>query len=114
MANAGGVGDVAGTDSERIELIEAALDAIGAEDSTDHARLLAILALQLGSFAGRGVAAVLRPRRRGRGHGEAEPATAATLSFVLHCHSDATWVPHTLARRLANNAENVELARGRR
>jgi class 3 adenylate cyclase len=109
MANVGGVSDEGGTDSERIELLEAALDAIGDADSIERARLLAALARELGAFGGAaspqcfGIAddALAMARRVG---------DLPTLSFVLHLHIEATGVPHTLTQRLAAAAEGVELA----
>jgi hypothetical protein len=109
LANGGGVGDVPGVDNERIELLDAALEAIGPNDSEDRARLLAILANQLGAFVGGGSErafpiadeALEVARRIG------DPKT---LSFVLQAHFEATWVPRTRTRRLALAAENVVLA----
>ena len=109
IANGGGVGDVPGVDADRIELTEAALEAIGPDDTSDRARLLAILGKALGAFAGaadpRAFAIVdeaLAVARR--------VADPHTLTVVLHEHFDATQVPSTRARRLELSAENVELA----
>ena len=103
--NGGGVGDVAGADADRIELIGAALNAIGPTDSTTRARFLALRALELGTN---------RRRRFARAFEVAEDTLAtarrvndpATLSFVLHTYADAKRVPHTLPHRLeARNRE---------
>ena len=57
----------AGVDTERIELIEAALEAVGPDDTSDRARLLALLANELGAFVGARPTSGLRDRRRGAG-----------------------------------------------
>ena len=109
LANGGGIGDVPGADAERIELIDAALEAVGTADTAERARLLAVLALELGAFAGAASErafsladeAVAVARRVG------DPATS---TFVLHNHFDATLVPHTRQQRLALSAENIALA----
>lgn len=109
LANGGGVSDVPGTDDERIELIEAALVAIGSSDSSERARLLALMAYELGAFGG---------SASERSFGIADEALAMarrlndepTMTSVLHLYADAIRVPHTLAARLATTAENVALA----
>jgi class 3 adenylate cyclase len=98
------VGEV---DGEVVEILEAALDAVGAEDSADRARLLAILANEL-IYAGD------LPRRRalveeakaiaGR---LGDPATK--LAVLLHSYQ-AVWIPETLAERLGDTREAVTLA----
>jgi class 3 adenylate cyclase len=48
LANHRGIPSIAGgTDAERVALLEKALDAVGTTDSTDRARLLAVLATEL-------------------------------------------------------------------
>ncbi len=109
LSNGGGVGDVAGADNERIELIEAALAAVGPDDTSDRARLIALLGLELGAFVG---------AASERAFAIADEALAvarrvgddATLSEVIHMHFDATLAPHTRAQRRALSTENLALA----
>ena len=109
LANGGGVGDVTGMDTERIELLDAALEAIGPNDSEDRARLLVLLANELGAFVG-GASDRAFPLADEALEVARRVGDPQTLSFVLHVHFEATWVPRTRTRRLALAAENVVLA----
>jgi tetratricopeptide (TPR) repeat protein len=108
LANTRGWASAAGTvDHERVGVLEAAIAAVGGDDSPARARLLSTLAAEL-SYAGdwkRRLAlsdeALAIARRVG---------DARTLSYVLTRRPNTIWVPDTLGERLANTAENVTLA----
>ena len=93
-------------DEERVEVLEAALEAVGPDDSADRARLLATLAAET-SYASHWQARLalsdegLAVARR-VGDDDA-------LSYVLSRRAHSIWVPDTLPERLANTAENVAL-----
>ncbi|MCD2192111.1 AAA family ATPase [Actinomycetospora endophytica] len=96
------------TDRERVAVLEAAVDAVGPTDSPTRARLLAVLALELfhtGDRARRlflSDAALAIARRLG------DPEV---LADVLVARPFAIGGPDTLATRLSETGELVELAR---
>ncbi len=101
------MGNFGSVDAERVEILEAALAAVGEADTPVRARLLATLALEL-TYAGQGDRhhalsdeAVVTARRVG------DPAT---LTGVLLARCYTKYTPATLAERLANTAEALELA----
>lgn len=108
LANHRGFVSASGTvDSERIAVLELALEKIPDEDSPARARLLATLAAEL-SFSGewdRRLAlsdeALEMTRRLGNLH---------ALSDVLTERFVPIWMPETLAERLSNSEENVRIA----
>ncbi len=112
LENGGGVGDVAGADADRIELIGAALNAIGPTDSATRARLLALRALELGAFAGAASPEAFEVAEHALTTAR-RVNDPATLSFVLHAYTDAKRVPHTLPQRLELATENVALSKDR-
>jgi hypothetical protein len=98
------IGDV---DHERIAALEAAIEAVGAEETTTRARLLAALGLEL-TYAGDW-------ERRVRLADEAltiarRCGDAATLAYVLLRRFTTINLPRTLQERLANTEELVRLA----
>jgi len=107
LSNTRGWASAAGSvDQERVDVLEAALAAVGEDDSADRARLLATLAVET-SYATRweqrlalsdeGLAVARRV-----GDDDA-------LSYVLARRAHSIWVPEMLPERLANTAENVAL-----
>jgi hypothetical protein len=102
--NRGWVSTSGAVDCERVAVLEAALDALGGDDSPARASLLALLAAEL-LFAGDRVRrlalsdeALAMARRVG---------DAATLAYVLNVRGHAIWEPSTLPERLANTAEHL-------
>jgi class 3 adenylate cyclase len=94
-------------DAERVEALEAALRAVGPDDTTTRAKLLATLALET-VFAGASAEhvtlsdeALATARRVG---------DLATLAAVLIARFYTIYTPATLDERLANTAELVDLA----
>jgi hypothetical protein len=108
LANTRGFVSASGTvDEERIEVLEAALEAVGPHDSTDRARLLALLASEL-TFSGDWT-------RRVTLSGEALAMARrlhdpATLSAVLTQRFTTIWTPESLDERMDETAEAVEAA----
>jgi class 3 adenylate cyclase len=94
-------------DTERVAMLEAALDAVGTADSPVRARLLATLVSELLYFPDRerlrplDAEALAIARRLG------DPAT---LAHVLRQRYIAMWGLNTLAERLATTAEHLQLA----
>jgi tetratricopeptide (TPR) repeat protein len=96
-------------DDERLHALEAALDAVGPDDSAQRAVLLATLAAEL----------AFSPTDRERRVERSDEALAiarrlddpAALSRVLSLRFVTLWTPETLQERLANNEENVAAAR---
>jgi class 3 adenylate cyclase/DNA polymerase III delta prime subunit len=110
----GYVGRVAMVDDERMAALEAALAAVGKEDTPVRARLLATLGLEL--LAPGAALRTDRDRRvslsdealaLARRIGEAD-----TLAHVLLARFFTTNAPSTVADRLANSAELSQLAAG--
>jgi tetratricopeptide (TPR) repeat protein len=105
----GFVSDAGEIDTERVAMLEAALEAAGPEDSRERAVLLGMLATEL-TFAldrERRVAVAdeaLRVARR--------LADPRTLCYVLGARSMPIWGPETLDERLACSVESVRLADG--
>lgn len=96
------------TDHERVAILEAALAAVGPGDDPRRARLLAVLALEL----------FHTPDRRRRLAASDEALTIArrldqpeVLSEVLVARPFAIGGPETLAERLADTAELLQVAR---
>jgi tetratricopeptide (TPR) repeat protein len=105
----GFVSDAGDVDTERVAMLEAALEAVGPEDSRERAVLLGMLAFEL-SFA---------PDREPRVALADEALAVArrlgderTLCYVLGARSMPIWAPETLDERLACTAESVRLADG--
>lgn len=107
LANTRGWASAAGAvDEERVAVLEAAIDAVGPDDSVERARLLAILAAET-SYS-----TEWRDRLRVSDEGLAvarRVGDAGTLSYVLARRAHSLWVPDLLDERLANTAENVAL-----
>jgi AAA ATPase domain len=107
----GFVSDAGDVDTERVAMLEAALEAAGPEDSRERAVLLGMLAYEL-SFA---------PERERRVALADEALAVArrlgdprTLCYVLGGRSMPIWAPETLDERLACSEESVRLADGLR
>ena len=105
--NRGDVSTAGEVDLERIDILEAALAAVGPDDSDDRARLLSTVALET-VYAGdweRRVAltdeALAIARRLD------DPVT---LAWVLGARTEAIRLPNTLPGRLANSAEHLMIA----
>ena len=101
--------DAGQVDTERVAMLEAALEAAGDGDSRERALLLGMLAFEL-SFA---------PDRERRVAVADEALAVArrlddprTLCYVLGARSMPIWEPETLDERLACTAESVRLADG--
>jgi tetratricopeptide (TPR) repeat protein len=94
-------------DPERIEALEAALDAVGEERTSDRARLLATLASEL-TFSGEW------ERRRALTNRALELARTSgderLLLAVLNLRFVTIWTPETLAERSADAELGAELA----
>ncbi len=108
LTNTRGWASAAGAvDLERVAVLEAAVTAVGPDDSPARARLLSTLAAEL-SYSGdwqRRLALsdeALAIARR--------VADLETLSYVLTRRPNTIWVPDTLGERLENTAENLSLA----
>ena len=107
LSNTRGWASAAGSvDQERVEVLEAALVAVGPDDSAERARLLATLGAETSyasswehrlALSDEGLAVARRVD------------DADALSYVLARRAHSIWVPETLPERLANTAENVEL-----
>ena len=95
-------------DTSRIAVLEAAISAVGAGDSTARARLLATFAAELtwdGDWRRRrslSDEALAMARRVG---------DADTLAYVLTRRPNTIWVPDALGERLANTEESLRIAR---
>ncbi len=105
----GFVSDAGEIDTERVAMLEAALEAVGADDSRERALLLGMLATEL-TFA---------PERERRVALADEALAVArrlddprTLCYVLGARSMPIWAPDTLGERLECSAESVHLADG--
>jgi DNA-binding SARP family transcriptional activator len=95
------------TDHERVETLEAAIEALGASDSPLRARLLAILALELFHTGERARRLALSDEALAIARRLDDPAT---LSHVMVARPFAIGGPDTLAARLADTAELLEVA----
>jgi class 3 adenylate cyclase/tetratricopeptide (TPR) repeat protein len=107
LANNRGFFSTAGrVDPERVEMLEAAIAALGDEDSISRARLLATVAAEL-TFSGEWT------RRRQLADDALAVARrvgdAPTLSRVLNLRQMTIQVPDTLRERLRETTENLEL-----
>jgi len=107
LSNTRGWASSAGSvDQQRVEVLEAALEAVGPDDSPDRARLLATLAAET-SYASSW------PARLALSDEGLDVARRVgdddALSYVLARRAHSIWVPDTLSERLANTAENVAL-----
>jgi tetratricopeptide (TPR) repeat protein len=108
LANNRGIQSATGrVDEDRVQAIEAALSAVGADDTADRARLLSLLALERtfdGDYDGRRAIAdeaLAMAERLG---------DKATLLDVLHRRHQPIWIPDTLPDRLLDTARGDELA----
>jgi DNA-binding SARP family transcriptional activator len=96
------------TDRERVAVLEAAVDAVGPADSPTRARLLAVLALELFHTGDRARRLALSDESLAIARRLDRPAV---LADVLVARPFAIGGPDTLATRLAETGELVELAR---
>jgi DNA-binding SARP family transcriptional activator len=95
------------TDHDRVETLEAAIEALGADDSALRARLLAILALELFHTGERARRLALSDEALAIARRLDDPAT---LSHILVARPFAIGGPDTLVARLADTAELLEVA----
>src|SRR6185312_4482089 len=108
LANTRGfVSETGRVDTERVALLEAALDGVGDAETADRARLLATLSAEL-TFAGD-----LR-RRKSLSDQSLELAARlgdpVTLSEVLSHRFITIWTPETLAERIADTDRELAIA----
>ena len=108
VANTRGfVSETGRVDSERVEMLDAALEAIGARDHHARAKLLATLASEL-TFAG--------DWERRKALSDESVAIAnrlgdpVTLGEVLSTRFITTWTPETLEQRIADTTRELALA----
>jgi DNA-binding SARP family transcriptional activator len=95
-------------DSDRVEVIEAALDALPLADSPERARLLATLCAELTFRSPLEHRLTLADEAKAMARRLGDRATL--LDVVRGC-SAALWVPSTLATELADHAEEIATAR---
>jgi tetratricopeptide (TPR) repeat protein len=105
----GFVSDAGEVDSERIAMLEAALDAVGPGDSRERAVLLGMLAFELSFAPDREPRVALADEALAVARRLGDPRT---LCYVLGARSMPIWAPETLGERLACTAESVRLADG--
>ena len=105
----GFVSDAGEVDSERIAMLEAALDAVGSGDSRERAVLLGMLAFELSFAPDREPRVALADEALGVAR---RLGDQRTLCYVLGARSMPIWAPETLAERVACTAESVRLADG--
>ncbi len=107
LANTRGWASTGAVDQERVEVLQAAIEAVGTEDSSPRARLLATLAAET-SYA-----SDWRERLALSDQGLAVARRVGdddALSYVLARRAHSIWVPDMLTERLSNTRENLELA----
>ena len=108
LANTRGFASETGTvDFDRVRLLEAALGAIGADDSVERARLLATLSSEL-TYAGDW------ERRKALSDDSVEIATRVgdpeTITKVISARFITIWTPETLAERIADTERGLAIA----
>jgi DNA-binding SARP family transcriptional activator/tetratricopeptide (TPR) repeat protein len=106
--NRGWFSSIGQVDRDRVEVIEAALDALPVADSPERARLLATLCAELTYQSSLEHRLALADEAKGMARRLGDRATF--LDVVCFC-SGAIWVPSTLATELQDNAEAIEAAR---
>ena len=94
-------------DSERVGVLEAALDAVGAVETTDRARLLATLAVELTYSGDLARITALADEAVGLARRLDDPPT---LVHALNAHHGALRLPETLESRLVTTREAIDLA----
>jgi hypothetical protein len=105
----GFVSDAGEVDTERVAMLEAALEAVGSSDSRERAVLLGMLAFELSFAPDRGPRVALADEALGVAR---RLGDRRTLCYVLGARSMPIWAPETLDERLACTAESVRLADG--
>ncbi len=105
----GFVSDAGEVDTERVAMLEAALDAVGSGDSRERAVLLGMLAFELSFAPDRGPRVALADEALGVAR---RLGDQRTLCYVLGARSMPIWAPDTLDERRACTAESVRLADG--
>jgi AAA ATPase domain len=105
----GFVSDSSEVDTERVAMLEAALEAAGAADSRERVLLLGILAFELTFAPDRGRRVALADEALAVARRLDDPRM---LCYVLGARSMPIWAPETLDERLACSEESVRLADG--
>jgi tetratricopeptide (TPR) repeat protein len=105
----GFVSDAGEVDSERVAMLEAALEAVGSGDSRERAVLLGMLAFELSFAPDREPRVALADEALAVARRLGDPRT---LCYVLGARSMPIWAPETLDERVACTAESVRLADG--
>jgi tetratricopeptide (TPR) repeat protein len=105
----GFVSDAGEVDSERVAMLEAALEAVGPGDSRERAVLLGMLAFELSFAPDREPRVALADEALAVARRLGDPRT---LCYVLGARSMPIWAPETLDERVACTAESVRLADG--
>ena len=105
----GFVSDAGEVDTERVAMLEAALEAAGPHDSRERAVLLGMLAFELSFAPDRGPRVALADEALGVARRLGDPRT---LCYVLGARSMPIWAPETLEERAACTGESVRLADG--
>ena len=105
----GFVSDAGQVDTERVAMLEAALEAVGDFDSRERAVLLGMLAFELSFEHDRERRVALADEALAVARRLDDPRI---LCYVLGARSMPIWAPETLDERLACTAESVRLADG--
>lgn len=105
--NRGDVSTVGEVDSERLDVLEAALGALDPADSPARARLLAMVALESNYGGDWERRQALSDEALAIARRLDDPETLAAVFTLRH---EAIRLPHTLEERLANTAEHLEVA----
>jgi hypothetical protein len=105
--NRGDVSTAGEVDEERVAILEAAMVAVGYDDSPERARLLSTLALETVYAGDADRRITLTDEAQGIARRLGDPAT---LAQVLSDRSEAIRLPHTLPGRLASSAEHLMIA----
>ncbi|HEV3378463.1 MAG TPA: AAA family ATPase [Thermoleophilaceae bacterium] len=101
--------DAGEVDSERVAMLEAAIEAAGPQDSRERAVLLGMLAFELSFEPDRSRRVAVADESLAVARRLNDPRT---LCYVLGARSMPIWSPDTLEERLACTAESVRLADG--
>ena len=108
LANNRGFVSVAGVvDSDRVEVLQAAIDAVGPAATAERARLLSLLANELTYGGSPEMRRSLTDEALSIARRVGDPITTV---HVLNLRFNAIWMPSTLAERLTLTAEAMDLS----